>query len=413
LYRDFAPFNLVLIDYFVPQSKEVEIDLLAELQTNGTALATAIRETNPSQGMVIAALDYRNAGEVPRPRELMHIPVLVAIRQLRSLLEKIEVDRAIEALTPSELLRLQRSADFRVQGLGRAARGRTGEDLLQEAELRTLIGAEDTQKGRHWNKDVDIERHLTEAMRSISNCWKRQFKEMEAYLMSDFLIHDAEEQEHSPLDNVASGHKAADQRLIEKDEEERVLSKFKDDPEATQVLHGLLDGLKKNEIMSKYGLGEKQYAAAVKRIRVTLLGPRNGGGGKTKNMTDKRNYGDPLEKLMNQLAESVLGLSDAAILAETSEAGADPEQEAERTRSVLRRASEVLENVNGRLSNLGHTINSNGWYRGRSGYHSTCVACGSFVSFTTATGEMRGEALDGLCPESDQYTIRRLEASRE
>ena len=52
---------------------------------------------------------------------------------------------------------------------------------------------------------------------------------------------------------------------------------FKDDPEATQVLQGLLDGLKKNEIMSKYGLDEKQYAAAVKRIRVKLLGRRNGG----------------------------------------------------------------------------------------------------------------------------------------
>ena len=95
----------------------------------------AIREINPSQGMIIAALAYRNAGEVPRPRELMHIPLLIDISnfQLRSLLEKIEVDRAIEALTSSELLRLQKFADFRVRGLGRAARGRTGEDLLQRS----------------------------------------------------------------------------------------------------------------------------------------------------------------------------------------------------------------------------------------------------------------------------------------
>jgi len=104
------------------------------------------------------------------------------------------------------LLRLQRSADFRVQGLGRAARGRTGEDLLQEAELRTLIGTEATQKGRHWNKDVDFVKHLTGTMQSISNCWKRQFKEKEAYLMSDLLIQDAEGQKQSALDNVPSGH---------------------------------------------------------------------------------------------------------------------------------------------------------------------------------------------------------------
>ena len=95
----------------------------------------AIREINPSQGIIIAAFDYRNAGEVPRPPELMHIPLLTDTSnfQLRSLLEKIEVDRAIEALTSSELLRLQKFADFRVRGLGRAARGRTGEDLLGEA----------------------------------------------------------------------------------------------------------------------------------------------------------------------------------------------------------------------------------------------------------------------------------------
>jgi hypothetical protein len=130
-------------------------------------------------------------------------------------------------------------------------------------------------------------------------------------------------------------------------------------------------------------------------------------------MADKKNHDERLERLMNQLAESVLGLSDEAILAETSEAGADPEQEGERTRSVLRQASKALDNVNERLSNLGHTINSKDWWRGQWGYHNTCVTCGSFVSFTTATGEMRGEALDGLCPEHDQYPIRRREASRK
>ena len=131
-----------------------------------------------------------------------------------------------------------------------------------------------------------------------------------------------------------------------------------------------------------------------------------------KNMADKRNHDERLERLMNRLAESVLGLSDEAILAETNEAASDPEQEAERTRLVLRRASELLDNVNRRLSNLGHTINSNGWYRGRSGYHNTCVTCGSFVSFTPATGEMRGDALDGRCPRRDECTVRRREASR-
>jgi hypothetical protein len=110
---------------------------------------------------------------------------------------------------------------------------------------------------------------------------------------------------------------------------------------------------------------------------------------------------------MNQLAESVLGLTDDAILAETSEAGVDPQREAERTRLVLRQASKAVDNVNKHLSNLGHTINANDWQAEPWGYRNNCRNCGSWVSFATATGEMQGEALDGPCLGSGQYTVRR------
>jgi len=116
---------------------------------------------------------------------------------------------------------------------------------------------------------------------------------------------------------------------------------------------------------------------------------------------------------MNSLGESVLGISDEAILGETSEIMADPEHEAERVRSVLRQASNALNNVTERLSHLRHTVNSDSWHRGHWGYHNTCQTCGSFVSFATATGEMRGEALDGLCAGNDEYTIHRREACRK
>jgi hypothetical protein len=46
------------------------------------------------------------------------------------------------------------------------------------------------------------------------------------------------------------------------------------------------------------------------------------------------------ETAMNQLADSVLGLSDEAIVGEIGEAGADADDEAERTRQVLRMASQ-------------------------------------------------------------------------
>jgi hypothetical protein len=129
-------------------------------------------------------------------------------------------------------------------------------------------------------------------------------------------------------------------------------------------------------------------------------------------MADKNNHDEHLERIMNQLADSVLGLSDEAILAEVTEAGGDPEEEADRTRLVLREASQALENMNRRLSNLGHTINSSKWQRGHRAYHNECLTCGSSVSFTMDGGEMVGRALNAPCRASGQYTVARREASR-
>jgi len=47
---------------------------------------------------------------------------------------------------------------------------------------------------------------------------------------------------------------------------------FEDDANASQVLRGIIDGLKKNDIKLAYSLDEKKYLAAMRRIRVKLLG---------------------------------------------------------------------------------------------------------------------------------------------
>jgi len=276
LYRECAPFNVVLIDYFVCSRSGVEIDCLAP-QTKSVELALAIHDIDPSQGIVITAFAYRSAGEVPRPPEATNIPILVDSNphQLRSLLEKIEIDRAIKTLKSSELLRLQRFAKFRVRGLGRAASGRDWEDLLGEALYRTLMGTKDTQNGRHWNRRVPFVQHLAGTMSSIASLWKRQFKEKNTFLISELLVCDPEGQERSPFDDVPSRCKPADVGLIEQTEEDQILALLQDSPDATHVFRGLVDGLRKQEIISRYGLDEKRYAAAVRRIRVRLLADRN------------------------------------------------------------------------------------------------------------------------------------------
>jgi hypothetical protein len=114
---------------------------------------------------------------------------------------------------------------------------------------------------------------------------------------------------------------------------------------------------------------------------------------------------DHLERIMNQLADSVLGLSDETIVAEVSESGADPKREAERTNQVLGKASEMVEDVTQRLANLGHNINSRYWWREQSAYYNHCLNCGLAVSFTTKTGKILGRAMDAPCSAVGGYKI--------
>jgi CheY-like chemotaxis protein len=277
LYRDCAPYTVVLIDYCLPRAEGMGVDWSGESQSHGVELALAIRNLNPSQGVILAAFAFRSAGEISRPPALTHIPIIVEtnVSQLRMVLEKIEVDRAIKALTRPDQLRLQYFAKYRIRGLGRAARDRDWEDLLEEALYRTLIGATEARQGRHWNKKVDLVKHLEQAMRSIANSWKRQFKDEGTFLISELSRCDANGQEYSPLDSLICEHATADEQLIEEEDLALLFASLKDDQQATEVLQGWLHGLRKDEILSKYGFDRKQYLAIIRRIRVKLSKPGN------------------------------------------------------------------------------------------------------------------------------------------
>jgi hypothetical protein len=114
-----------------------------------------------------------------------------------------------------------------------------------------------------------------------------------------------------------------------------------------------------------------------------------------------------LEKVVGHLADSVLALPDESILAEAGEPGADLYEDAEHVRLVLSEASQLLEGVTRRLSNMGHTINSNSWRRDHAGFHTKCLNCGSSVSFIMATREAQGGALNAQCSASNGHRIPR------
>jgi hypothetical protein len=124
-------------------------------------------------------------------------------------------------------------------------------------------------------------------------------------------------------------------------------------------------------------------------------------------MAGKKNHDERLERIMNRLAESVLELSDEAILSEIGENVPDANGEAERVRSMLRGKLQTLDTVHKRLSNLGHTINPKLWWSDEQAYYNNCLDCGSLVSFTIASSEMYGSAFKEPCAESGRHSTRK------
>ena len=265
LYADLAPYNVVIIDYDTQQGNGLPFNPTLP-QTSGKKLASDILKINPSQGIIFVASAYQSRDDLSLPQELLHIPVLIDVSmcRLRTLLTGLEVRRAITALTNADKLRLRVAASYRIRGLGQAARNRTPDDLLHEALLRTLTGE------RRWRRSVDFVWHLRRTMESIADNWKKKRGEKETCLFTEVVTVDAEGQEISPLQTVASPEAAADQTLIAREEVDRIFKMFTDDPDATRVLQGLDDGLEPKEIKEKYGLDDRSFAAAKKRIRVKL-----------------------------------------------------------------------------------------------------------------------------------------------
>ena len=179
-----------------------------------------------------------------------------------------EVNRAIEALTRSDLLRLKHFAVWRLRGLGRVGCGRTWEDLLSEAKLSTLEGAANNGSGRRWNQNVDLVTHLVGAMRSISSHWKRDFDEQEAVLESEIVTCTEEEDSTSPLNDAPSEYPSQEREVAARQEWDLIATRCHNDSGATQVLQGFSRGMTATEIMRDYRLTKWEYHQAVKRIRL-------------------------------------------------------------------------------------------------------------------------------------------------
>ncbi len=185
-----------------------------------------------------------------------------------------EIDQAIEALTPAQLVKLKKYAGWRIRGLGRAGLGRDGDVLLQDALTSTIVGAEGSGEGRRWNKKVDFVKHLAEAMRSISDHWKTQFDEDEPHLESEVTTVNADGEEYSPLEAAVSQDPTAERALLAKGVVRQIFELFHGDDEAILVLQGWVEGMSGPEIMD-LGFTKQRYEATIKRIRYAVQRTKN------------------------------------------------------------------------------------------------------------------------------------------
>jgi hypothetical protein len=90
---------------------------------------------------------------------------------------------------------------------------------------------------------VNFYRHLRFAIKSTASRWKERFKQWEPTLEADIITRNAEGEEVSPFESVASSDPPADQRLAAKEQLERIFRRYENDKEVTAVLNARCDGM--------------------------------------------------------------------------------------------------------------------------------------------------------------------------
>lgn len=160
----------------------------------------------------------------------------------------VDVARAIRALSDTDLVRLKALARLWSRGL---PGGLGWTDVLNEAIVRVLDGS------RRWPPGVPLLAFLSGVMRSICDeHWRHARRE----LREDDAAADEAETSPDPERTLAAA-----QAL------EAIHQLFARDPCALKIIAGLAEGLTADEIRRRYGLSEREYDTARKRMRRALL----------------------------------------------------------------------------------------------------------------------------------------------
>lgn len=176
-----------------------------------------------------------------------------------------DINDAITSLTAADLKRLEKFARWRIKGLGRKKMGRTWEVLLNEA---VVAFCSDT---RRWDKErVDFVRAMTQAMRSISDNWRRTFDEDEPRLESEMITTSLDGKESNPLSVVAAPNRNKQKELEAQKDIEIIENLMSKRALASLIVAGWKDKMTGAEIKTELEISQEDYDKEVKWIRRTV-----------------------------------------------------------------------------------------------------------------------------------------------
>jgi DNA-directed RNA polymerase specialized sigma24 family protein len=166
-----------------------------------------------------------------------------------------DIAAAVGALTQSQLIRLRHLAVAYAR-----AHGVEPDDLLQEAYRRAIEGT------RQCPAEVGILPFLAETMSSIAD------GEMKKHRRRPVLVpvpNDGEQE--SPVVHIPDPEPDPAKSLEIKQETDRLLALFDDDPDAQIIVYGMIDGMEGDDLRTLTTLDLSEFASKRRLIRRRIL----------------------------------------------------------------------------------------------------------------------------------------------
>ena len=176
-----------------------------------------------------------------------------------------DIEDAIQALTPAQLVHLEKIAWFRHRALGPRGAGRHEGDILSDAIIAVLEGR------RKWVKNsCDFMTFLKGVMRSLTS-HIRDGRAIDAF--DEIAPTPVNEQGNAAgvLERVPTQDSVdPDRQLRECDLDKQIRERFADDTVVLLVYEAFLENMKPADIRSCLGITDNEYHAAAKRLRRTV-----------------------------------------------------------------------------------------------------------------------------------------------